>query len=77
MEKNKFFKILKSKIVIFLIQIIILSSIIYSFDYKFNINFDIDISKEHKKIIQFLTNYIMFDKLSNLFFIYLIWILSI
>lgn len=72
MEKNWFFK---SKIVIFVIQIVILSLIIYSFDYKFNINFDTDISIEHKKIIQILANYIMFDKLSNLLFIYLIWIL--
>jgi uncharacterized membrane protein (DUF485 family) len=72
MEKNWFFK---SKIIIFVIQIVILSLIIYSFDYKFDINFDIGISKEHKKIIQFLANYIMFDKLSNLLFIYLIWIL--
>ncbi len=75
MEKNRFFQIFKKKLVIFLIQIVILSSIIYSFDYKFNINFDIDISKEHKKIIQFLANYIMFDNLYNLSFIYSIWII--
>ena len=73
MEKNWFFK---SKIVIFVIQIVILSLIIYSFDYKFNINFDTDISIERKKIIQILANYIMFDKLSNLLFIYLIWIFA-
>ena len=72
MEKNWFFK---SKIVIFVIQIVILSLIIYSFDYKFDINFEIGISKEHKKIIQFLANYIMFDNLYNLYFIYSIWII--
>jgi len=75
MEKNWFFKLTKSKIVIFLFQIVILSLIIYSFDYKFNINFDTDISIEHKKIIQFLANYIMFDNLYNLVFIYSIWII--
>jgi len=72
MEKNWFFK---SKLVIFVIQIVILSLIIYSFDYKFDINFEIGISKEHKKIIQFLANYIMFDNLYNLYFIYSIWII--
>jgi len=56
MEKNWFFK---SKIVIFVIQIVILSLIIYSFDYKFDINFEIGISKEHKKIIQFLAAQMM------------------
>ncbi|MCK4686790.1 MAG: zinc ribbon domain-containing protein [Candidatus Lokiarchaeota archaeon] len=75
MEKNWFFKLTKSKIVIFLFQIVILSLIIYCFDYKFNINFDTDISIEHKKIIQFLANYIMFDNLYNLVFIYSIWII--
>jgi len=75
MEKNWFFKLTKSKIVIFLFQIVILSLIIYSFDYKFNINFDTNISIEHKKIIQFLANYIMFDNLDNLVFIYSIWII--
>ena len=75
MEKNWFFKLTKSKIVVFLFQIVILSLIIYSFDYKFNINFDSDISIEHKKIIQFLANYIMFDNLYNLVFIYSIWII--
>ncbi len=75
MEKNWFFKLTKSKIVIFLFQIVILSLIIYSFEYKFNINFDTDISIEHKKIIQFLANYIMFDNLYNLVFIYSIWII--
>ena len=75
MEKNWFFKLLKSKILIFLYQILILSLLIYSFRYKFNINFDPEISIEHKKILQFLANYIMFNGFTNLVFIYLIWIL--
>ncbi|MFX1570323.1 MAG: hypothetical protein ACFFCV_18335 [Promethearchaeota archaeon] len=65
----------RSKIIIFLIQIIILSFFIYGFGYVFNINFDIDISIERQVIIQFLANYVLFNDLSGLCFIYIGWIL--
>lgn len=68
--------IFKFKVVNFIIQILILSLFIYIFNYEYTINFDKEISKERRDIIQFLANYIMFDPndLSGLYFIYLSWI---
>lgn len=67
---------LKFKVVNFLIQILILSLLIYIFNYRFKINFDRGISIERQEIIQFLANYIMFNKDDSfgIFFIYLSWI---
>jgi hypothetical protein len=65
----------RSKIVIFLVQILILSLFLFYFGYKFRINFDIDVSEAQKKITQFIVNYILFDDLPGLLFVYLIWIL--
>lgn len=65
----------RSRIILFLIQILLLSLLIYSFNYKFNIIFDIGILKEREVIIQFLANYVLFDDLSGLYFIYISWIL--
>ena len=51
----------QSKVVLFTIQILILSLFIYIFDYNFSINFDKSISKERREIIQFIANYVIFD----------------
>ena len=69
--------ILKIKIINFILQIFILSLFIYVFDYKFEITFDGNISKERRDIIQFLANYIMFDSnnISGVQFIFLSWII--
>jgi len=56
-------------------QILILSLFLFCFEYKFSINFDIDASNAQKKITQFIVNYVLFDNLTGLLFIYLIWIL--
>lgn len=70
---------LKSKIAIFIMQIIALSLLIYLVDYNLVIQFDDDISNERKEIIQFLANLIMFDakssNINGLLFIYLAWFL--
>ncbi len=65
----------RSRIILFLIQILLLSLLIYSIDYNFNIIFDTGILKEREVIIQFLANYILFDTLSGIYFIYISWIL--
>ncbi len=65
----------RSRIILFLIQILLLSLLIYSFNYKFNIIFDIGILKEREVIIQFLANYVLFDDLSGLYFTFISWIL--
>jgi len=52
-----------------------LSLFLFCFEYKFSINFDIDASNAQKKITQFIVNYVLFDNLTGLLFIYLIWIL--
>lgn len=61
----------------FIIQILILSLIIYLFDYRFNMVFDTGISDERKIIIQFIANYILFDpnNITDLYFIYISWML--
>ncbi len=66
-------KVFKSKIIIFTIQILTLSLFIHFFDYKFKIDLDKDVSIERRNIIQFISNYIMFNDLSSLYFIYFIW----
>ncbi|MFX1557268.1 MAG: hypothetical protein ACFFC9_08435 [Promethearchaeota archaeon] len=73
MNLGKYFK---SKLVLFIIQIILLSTFIYVFHYSFNINFDSGITFERERIIQFLASYIMFEGLTDFLFILLIWILT-
>lgn len=65
----------RSKIIIFIIQILILSLFIFYFGYQFSINFDIDASNAQKRITQFIVNYVLFDEITGLFFMYFIWIL--
>jgi len=65
----------RSKTIIFIIQIFILSLFISYFGYEFSINFDIDASNAQKKITQLIVNYVLFNDLSGLVFIFFTWIL--
>ena len=65
----------RSRVVIFLIQIAVLSLFIYGMGYTFYVNLDVGILIEREMIIQFLANYVLFDDLSGLCFIYVGWIL--
>lgn len=69
--------LLKFKFVNFVIQILILSLFIYVFNHKFTIKFDAGILKERQEIIQFLANYVMYDRdeISGMSFIFSIWII--
>jgi hypothetical protein len=71
----KIIALFRSRLIVFLIQILLLSFFIYSLGYIFNINFDVGILVERKVIIQFLANYVLFDDLSGLCFLYICWIL--
>ena len=70
--------ILRIKFVNFIIQIIILSLFINFINYEFAIKFDPGILKERQLIIQFLANYVMYDrdKIFGMTFIYFIWIIA-
>jgi len=70
--------ILRIKFVNFIIQIIILSLFIYFINYEFVIKFDAGILKERQIIIQFLANYVMYDrdKIFGITFIFSIWIIA-
>jgi len=68
-------KLVKSKVTIFLTQILILTVLILIFSYNYSVNFDASASLEQQVIIQVLANYIMFDGLINLMFIYILWII--
>ncbi len=71
-------RILKFKFVNFILQIIILSLFINFINYKFVIKLDAGILKERQIIIQFLANYVMYDrdKIFGMNFIFLIWIIA-
>ena len=62
---NRLDKVFKSKMVLFAIQIALLSLFIFIFNYKSVIIFDSDISEERQVIIQFLANYIIFTLENN------------
>ena len=65
----------RSRIILFFIQMVLLSFFIYGLGYKFNVNFDAGLLIEQQVIIQFLANYVLFDNLSGLCFIYIGWML--
>lgn len=65
----------RSRIILFIVQILILSLFIISFGYKANINFDIDINITQQNIIQSLANYVLFTDFSSLLSIYFFWII--
>lgn len=66
-------KILQKKIILFFIQLIALSIIIFGFGYNFMISFDPDISMERKIIIQLLANYILFGGVDQFLFLSCSW----
>ncbi|UCC18325.1 MAG: zinc ribbon domain-containing protein [Promethearchaeota archaeon] len=71
----KVIEVFRSRLVLFIIQTLILNLVVFYFGYQVNLNYDIGIQIEQKMIIQFLANYIWFNKLSGLFFIYILWII--
>ncbi len=64
----------RSRIVLFIIQILILSLFIYIFSYNVDINFDSDVTIPQELIIQFIANYVLFRNPSGMFFMYFSWI---
>ncbi len=65
----------RSKIILFCIQILFLSLLIFYFRYFITINFDITVTIPQKGIIQFVANYVLFNNSSGMIFIYVIWII--
>ena len=65
----------KSKLVLLIIQILILSLLMSVFQYNSQIEFTSSISEERKLIIQLLSNYIMYNNSFGFMYIYLTWIL--
>ncbi|MBD3213633.1 MAG: hypothetical protein GF311_13575 [Candidatus Lokiarchaeota archaeon] len=74
MVKKLFEKLVRSKIIIFVIQFSLLSLLIFGFRYDFQINFDGGITPERQIIIHFLANYILFKDIIGSLFIGGIWI---
>ncbi len=72
---NTFRAILEKKIVIFLLQFFIFSSILWVTHYQYAIEFDSGILEIRKRVIQFLANYIFYESVSANIFIYSCWIL--
>jgi len=70
-------EVFKTKIMNFIIQILLLSLFIYLYKYRFNIIFDTGITEERKFIIQLIANYVMVDinNASSVQFIYVSWTL--
>ncbi|KKK45515.1 hypothetical protein LCGC14_0697880 [marine sediment metagenome] len=64
----------RSKVIIFIIQIFILSLVLIFFNYNSPINFDSKVSPPQERIIQTIANYVLFRDFSGLIFIYSIWI---
>jgi hypothetical protein len=71
----KIIDLFRNKIILFIIQILILSLFIFYFGYQFNVSFNTDASNTQKRITQFILNYVLFNDLSGLLFIYFTWIL--
>ena len=67
-------EVFRSKVIIFIIQIFILSLVLVSFKYTSPINFDSIVSPPQERIIQTIANYVLFKDFSGLIFIYSIWI---
>ncbi len=70
--------VFRSKIVIFIIQIAILSLLIYIFNYRFVLNLQLypptsDTTEDQIAIIEFLAAYLMYEDLTDAFFIYICW----
>ena len=65
----------KSKLVLFIIQILILSLFMSIFQYNSQIEFTSSISEERKLIIQLLSNFIMYNNSFGFMYEYFTWIL--
>jgi len=70
----KIIDVFRSKVIVFIIQIFILSLVLISFNYTSPINFDVNVSPPQERIIQTIANYVLFRDFSGLIFIYSIWI---
>jgi uncharacterized membrane protein (DUF485 family) len=68
--------LLKSKVILFFIQFLVLSLFIYFFNYNFEIDFDSGILEERRIIIQFLSNYVWYNPNSAIYFVYLVWLIT-
>ena len=64
----------RSKVIVFIIQIFILSLVLIFFNYTSPINFDSIVSPPQERIIQTIANFVLFRDFSGLIFIYSIWI---
>ncbi len=74
------FKVFKSRLVIFLIQLSILILTINLFDYKYDLNLLLipkpeETTEEQIFIINWLTNYILYNDWNDFFFMSTIWLL--
>lgn len=68
-------EVFRSRIVIFIFQVLILTLFVFIIGYEMNINFDIGVSIEQEVIMKFLANFLLFNELFGLLYIYFIWIL--
>jgi DNA-directed RNA polymerase subunit RPC12/RpoP len=66
----------RSKIILFVIQILILSLFLFYSGYQFSIAFDSTVTISQKRIIQFIANYVLFDNLASMSFIFFIWLIT-
>ncbi|MDX1797591.1 MAG: hypothetical protein R3255_02980 [Candidatus Lokiarchaeia archaeon] len=76
----KIIEIIRSRIILFIIQISVLFLIVHLFEYKFDLNLSsipppINTNDVQIGIIEWLVNYIMYQDLTDLFFIFIIWVL--
>ena len=66
----------RSKIILFIIQILILSLFLFYSGYQFSITFDSTVTVSQKRIIQFIANYVLFDNLAGMSFVFFIWFIT-
>jgi len=70
----KIMNLLKNKLFLVLIQFLILTLMIQSFNHSYQINFN-NATPEQQIIIQFLANYVIFDDISGMIFTFIIWVM--
>lgn len=71
----KILEFFRNRIILFAIQIFLLTLLISFIRYTVQICFTSGISNEQRWIVQILANYVIFNNVSGLFFIYIAWIL--
>jgi len=71
----KILEFFRSRIILFVVQIFLLTLLISTIRYTVQITFNSGISNEQRWIVQILANYVLFNNLSGLYFIYIAWIL--